>query len=134
MRIALFSWDSLHSIAVGGVAPHVTELAAALQRAGNEVHVFTRMENGQIHYEVIDGVYHRCTFDLNPNSMAEMDNMCHSFAYHFFQTENVSGNFDIIHGHDWMTANALGEIKDRRGKKTVFTLHSTEYGGCKNGI
>ncbi|MDI6886390.1 MAG: glycogen/starch synthase, partial [archaeon] len=39
MRIALFSWESLHSIAVGGVASHVTELAAALQRAGNEVHV-----------------------------------------------------------------------------------------------
>ena len=133
MRIALFSWESLHSIAVGGVAPHVTELAAALQRAGNEVHVFTRMGNGQRHYEVIDGVhYHRCPFDSNPDFMAEMDNMCHSFAYHFFQTENISGNFDIVHGHDWMTVNALAEIKNARGKKTVFTLHSTEYGRCGN--
>ena len=133
MRIALFSWESLHSIAVGGVAPHVTELAAALQRAGNEVHLFTRMGQGQIHYEVIDGVhYHRCPFDLNPNFIAEMNNMCHSFAYHFFQTENGSGTFDIIHGHDWMTANALAEIRNARNKKTVFTLHSTEYGRCGN--
>ncbi|MFZ2071573.1 MAG: glycosyltransferase family 4 protein [Halobacteriota archaeon] len=133
MRIALFSWESLHSIAVGGVASHVTELAAALQRLGNEVHVFTRMANGQIHYEVIDGVhYHRCPFNLNSQFMAEMDNMCHSFAYHFFRTENVSGTFDIIHGHDWMTANALAEIKNTRAKKTVFTLHSTEYGRCGN--
>ena len=30
MRIAMLSWESLHSIAVGGVAAHVTELAAAL--------------------------------------------------------------------------------------------------------
>ena len=61
MRIALFSWESLHSIAVGGVAPHVTELAAALRRLKNEVHVFTRMGNGQLQYEEIDGVhYHRC--------------------------------------------------------------------------
>jgi len=133
MKIAMFSWESLHSIPVGGVAPHVTELAAALQRAGNEVHVFTRMGQGQRHCEVIDGVhYHRCPHDLNSNFIHEMDNMCHSFAYHFFQTENVSGNFDIIHGHDWMTANALAEIRNARGKKTVFTLHSTEYGRCGN--
>ncbi|MBA7552339.1 Glycogen synthase [subsurface metagenome] len=133
LRIALFSWESLHSLAIGGVAPHVTELAAALQRAGNEVHVFTRMGNGQQHYEVIDRVhYHRCPFDLNPDFMAEMDNMCRSFAYHFFRTENVSGNFDVIHGHDWMTANAIAEIRNARSKKTVFTLHSTEYGRCGN--
>jgi glycosyltransferase involved in cell wall biosynthesis len=133
MRIALFSWESLHSIAVGGVAQHVTELAAALQRAGNEVHVFTRIGHGQLHYEVVAGVhYHRCPFDLNPNFIEEMNNMCHSFAYHFFQTENVSGTFDIIHGHDWMTANALAEIRSARNKKTVFTLHSTEYGRCGN--
>jgi glycosyltransferase involved in cell wall biosynthesis len=133
MRIALFSWESLHSIAVGGVAPHVTELAAALQRMGNEVHVFTRMGNGQQHYEVIDGVhYHRCPFNLNPDFMMEMNNMCRSFAYHFVQIENVSGTFDIIHGHDWMTANALAELRNASGKRTVFTLHSTEYGRCGN--
>jgi glycosyltransferase involved in cell wall biosynthesis len=133
MRIAMFSWESLHSIAVGGIAPHVTELAATLQRAGNEVHVFTRMGQGQQQYEVIEGVqYHRCSFDSNPNFIHKMDSMCRSFAYHFFQTENVSGNFDIIHGHDWMTANALAEIRNARSKKTVFTLHSTEYGRCGN--
>jgi glycosyltransferase involved in cell wall biosynthesis len=133
MRIALFSWESLHSIAVGGVAAHVTELAAALQRRGNDVHVFTRMGHGQTHDAVIDGVhYHRCPFDLNPHFIAEMNHMCRSFAYHFFQTEDISGTFDLIHGHDWMTANALAEIRNARTKRTVFTLHSTEYGRCGN--
>ncbi|KAL8426333.1 hypothetical protein ACSSS7_008162 [Eimeria intestinalis] len=42
MRIALFAWESLHTHAVGGVAPHVTELAAALARQGHYVHVFGR--------------------------------------------------------------------------------------------
>ncbi len=42
MRIAMLSWESLHSIAVGGVAAHVTELAAALARRGHQIHVFTR--------------------------------------------------------------------------------------------
>lgn len=40
MRIAMLSWESLHSIAVGGVAAHVTELAAALARRGHQIHVF----------------------------------------------------------------------------------------------
>jgi hypothetical protein len=41
MRIAMFSWETLHSIAVGGVAAHVTELAAALQRKGHQVHDYS---------------------------------------------------------------------------------------------
>ena len=53
MRIAMFSWESLHSISVGGVAPHVTELAAALQRRNHEVHVFTRRAEGQQLHEVV---------------------------------------------------------------------------------
>lgn len=34
MCIAFFAWETLHTIAVGGIAPHVTELAAALRRVG----------------------------------------------------------------------------------------------------
>jgi len=133
MRIAMFSWESLHSIPVGGVATHVTELAAALQRAGNEVHVFTRIGNGQKEYEVIEKVhYHRCHFESNHDFVVEVSNMCHSFAYHFSKTENLSGSFDIIHGHDWLTANALAEVRNAKSTKIIFTLHSTEYGRCGN--
>ena len=32
LRCALFAWESLHTVAAGGVAPHVTELAAGLER------------------------------------------------------------------------------------------------------
>jgi hypothetical protein len=39
----MLSWELLHSICVGGVGVHVTELAAALERKGHELHVFTRM-------------------------------------------------------------------------------------------
>ena len=60
MRTALLSWETLHSIPVGGVGVHVTELAAALERKGQEVHVFTRVGPGQSLYDWIDGVhYHR---------------------------------------------------------------------------
>jgi glycosyltransferase involved in cell wall biosynthesis len=133
MRIAMLSWESLHSIPVGGVGVHVTELSAALERKGHEVHVFTRMGHGQSHYAHIDGVhYHRCPFDLHPNFVEEINNMCRSFVHHVFQTENYIGPFDLIHAHDWLAGNALIWIKQGRGRRTVVTIHSTEYGRCGN--
>ena len=135
MRIAMLSWESLHSIAVGGVAAHVTELAAALERKGHEVHVFTRMANGQAHYERIHGVhYHRCAFRLNSNFIEEINDMCRSFVHHVFKTEDYIGAFDIVHAHDWLTANAMIWIRQARGRKTVLTIHSTEYDRCGNNF
>jgi glycogen synthase len=120
MRVAMLSWESLHSIPVGGVGVHVTELAAALEREGHEVHVFTRMRHNQPHYELIHGVhYHRCPFDLHPNFVDEVNNMCRSFVHHVFQTENCVGPFDIIHAHDWLAANAMIWIEQGRGRKCV---------------
>jgi glycogen synthase len=131
----MLSWESLHSISVGGVGAHVTELAAALERKGHEVHVFTRMAQGQPHYGRIDGVhYHRCPFDLHPNFVDEVNNMCRSFVHHVFQTENYIGAFDVIHAHDWLAGNAMTWIKQGRGRKSILTLHSTEYGRCGNNF
>ena len=56
MKIAMLSWESLHSIPVGGGAVHVTELAAALERRGPEVHVFTRLGQGPTTAAILDGV------------------------------------------------------------------------------
>ncbi|MCK5288139.1 MAG: glycosyltransferase family 4 protein [Candidatus Omnitrophica bacterium] len=136
MRIALFSWESLHSISVGGVAFHVTELACALERKGHEVHVFTRIgKEGQSWYEHIHGVhYHRCPFPSDSDFVKEIDNMCVSFVKCFFQTEDHIGKFDVIHAHDWLVANAIKWIKQTRNHKSIFTVHSTEYGRCGNNF
>jgi len=134
MRIAFLAWESLHSIAVGGVATHVTELAAALQRRGHEVHVFVRLAQGQPTYQVIDGVhYHRCPIDLHPDFITEMNNMCNSFMYFLAQAEAYQGaHFDVVHGHDWLCAKGIVQAKNNHGRRTVLTIHSTEYGRCGN--
>jgi glycosyltransferase involved in cell wall biosynthesis len=134
MRIAMLSWESLHSIPVGGVGVHVTELAAALERKGHEVHVFTRMGHGQGEYELIHGVhYHRCPFQLSRNFVDEVNSMCRSFVHYVFRTEDYMGApFDVVHAHDWLASNAMIWIKQGRGRKGVFTIHSTEYGRCGN--
>jgi glycosyltransferase involved in cell wall biosynthesis len=135
MRIGLFSWESLHSISVGGLAVHVTELAAALTRRGPEVHVFTRIGPNQKMYEVIDGVhYHRCPFNFSSDFTQEMNDMSKSMAYQFFEAEKTFGNFDVIHGHDWHVVNALDEVKKARSIKTFFTLHSNQYGRDGNAF
>jgi glycogen synthase len=132
MRVAMFSWETLHSIPVGGIGVHVTELAAGLQRRGHEVHVFTRVGQGQREYDEIHGVhYHRCHFALTPNFVDEVNNMCRSFVGCFNSVEDAVGRFDIVHSHDWLASNAAVWIKEGRGRKAVLTIHSTEYG--RNG-
>jgi glycogen synthase len=137
MRIAILSWESLHSISVGGVGVHVTELAAALERKGHghEVHVFTRMGHGQPHLEQIHGVwYHRCPFDLDPNFVDEIVNMCRSLVHHIHSTEaHMGATFDVVHAHDWLAALAMAWIR-QSGRKAVLTMHSTEYGRCGNNF
>jgi len=129
MRIAIFAWESLHSKAVGGIAPHVTELAAALSRRGLEVHVFTRGGEGYSNYEEIYGVrYHRITYDESGDDVQKMDNMANAMVWSFGETVSAIGDFDIAHCHDWMTCKALVQCKNTYHLPCVMTFHSTEPG------
>ncbi len=136
MKIALLSWESLHSICVGGVAAHVSHLAVALQRKGHEVHVFTRLGNDhQPWHETINGVYyHRCPYDYNSDFVEEINNMCRSFVTTLYHVESHSGQFDIVHAHDWLAAHAMVWVKESRQRKAVMTIHSTEFGRCGNNF
>ena len=137
MRIAMLAWESLHSVSLGGVAVHVTELAAALDRKGNEVHVFTRMRwAGDWQYDNIQGVhYHRVPYGGAADIVDDVNNMCRAFVGAVFHVEDFMGaHFDIVHAHDWMAANAMVWIKQGRGRKGIITMHSTEYGRCGNNF
>lgn len=135
MRIALLSWESLHSIAVGGVAAHVSELAAAVARKGHQVHVFTRGTMDQPCHDWIDGVhYHRCVYRPDGDFVDDVNNMCRSIVDRVFEVEDLAGHFDIIHAHDWLVANAMIWIKQGRGHTCLLTVHSTEYARCGNAF
>jgi len=137
MRIAMLAWESLHSVSLGGVAVHVTELAAALERKGNEVHVFTRLRwNGDWQYDNIHGVhYHRVPYTGSADIVDDINNMCRAFVDAVYHQEHyMGGHFDVVHAHDWMASNAMVWIKQGRGRKGVITMHSTEYGRCGNNF
>jgi glycosyltransferase involved in cell wall biosynthesis len=134
VKIAFFAWESLHTVAVGAVASHVTELAAALERRGHDVHVFARIGERQRTYDVIDGVhYHRVPIELNPDFVTEMTNMGKALYGQLIDTENFQGAaFDVIHGHDWLVSKGLVMAKNERARKVVLTYHSTELGRSGN--
>ncbi len=137
MKIAILSWESLHSVSIGGVGAHVTELACALERKGNEVHLFTRMGKwDHAQYELIHNVhYHRVPYTGHPDFIEDVNNMCRAFVDAVFHVENYMGaHFDIVHAHDWLTSNAMVWIKQGRGRKGILTMHSTEYGRCGNNF
>lgn len=136
MRIALLTWESLHSIRVGGLAAHVSELARALTRKGNRVHVFTRRGHAaQRADEEIDGViYHRCTHSLNNDFLQEIKNLNESLVTRFRDVERQEGAFDVIHAHDWMVTAALNALQHACAGIGILTVHSTEYGRCGNQL
>jgi glycosyltransferase involved in cell wall biosynthesis len=136
MRIALLAWESKHSIAIGGLAEHVTELAAALQPRGHEIHVFTRVGPGQRGYDCIDGVhYHRCPYETHPDFFIDVERMGNSFVWHLVETESyLKARFDIVHGHDWLAVHALRQLKNDHDRPVVMTVHSTEFGRCGNQL
>lgn len=135
-KIAMFAWESLHTIAVGGVAPHLTELAAGLERRGHEVHVFVRTGAEQKPYELIDGVHvHRIAFELSADFVQEVTNMCNAMVHFMLETETfMNCKFDVCHAHDWLAAPAVINIKRNHGRCCVFTVHSTEFGRCGNNV
>jgi glycosyltransferase involved in cell wall biosynthesis len=130
LRIAMFAWESLYGVKVGGLAPHVSELSEALAKKGHEVHVFTRRgDYGP--YDVVKGVhYQRVRSDRRGGIVGQMDTLCDSFLDRFGAVEKLFGRFDVLHGHDWHPVTALTRLK-RKGREFVLTFHSTEYG--RNG-
>jgi len=134
MRIALFSVESLHSNMVGGLGVVSTELAAALQRRGHEVHVFCQAGFGSGGHNEIDKVHYHFVAapsgDKDDALINSMMDMCNNMMWAFGETQNHVGRFDIATCHDWMVTKALVQVKNTHGIPTVFTFHSTEKGRC----
>jgi len=131
MRIGMFSWESLYSVKVGGVAPHVSEISEALVKRGHEVHIFTRRGDFET-YDRINGVhYQRADVDSSGDVLAQMHRMCDALYDRFEAVQKLFGRFDIVHGHDWHPVLALTRIKEGYRLPFLLTMHSTEWG--RNG-
>lgn len=129
MRVALMSPESLHSLFTGGLAVHVTELAAGLERRGHEVHLITARGPGQRDYDRIHGVHHhRVAPPAKAAALAAAEALSAAMADRFAAVTRMVGGIAVVHGHDWMAAPGLGLVMHRFGTPGVLTMHSTEYG------
>ena len=128
MRICMLTWEFPPRI-VGGIARHCLGLSKALAKLGHEVYVITLEFPGTPLFEDVDGVkVHRVLIELgHPNFIIW------TFIFNHFMEKKVaelsrSVKFDIIHIHDWLTAEAGVSSKHFLNKSLVSTVHSTEVG------
>ena len=128
MRICMLTWEFPPRI-VGGIARHCLGLSKALAKLGHEVYVITLEFPGTPLFEDVDGVkVHRVLIELgHPNFIIW------TFIFNHFMEKKVaelsrSVKFDIIHVHDWLTAEAGVSSKHFLNKSLVSTVHSTEVG------
>mmetsp|Transcript_10241 Transcript_10241/g.31287 ORF Transcript_10241/g.31287 Transcript_10241/m.31287 type:complete len:427 (+) Transcript_10241:35-1315(+) len=132
-KVAMLSWESLHSACVGSVGVHVAELAQALEERGHEVHVFVRGAKGLPEEEVVYGVYYHRVPDAYK---ADFVDQVIALGERMIETVNkteafMNSKFDVMHCHDWFAVPVLKVLKVVMDRKCVFTCHSTNQ--IRNG-
>ena len=135
-RVLLLSWE-YPPVIEGGLARHVRKLAEALVRQGVSVDVLTRgvgdgSPDGQPGVDELGGVtIHRVREPSWPRDLdrfvAWVEQMNGDMlAAGEALAEDV--RYDLIHGHDWLVAQASATLAERLGVPYVTTIHATEHG------
>jgi glycogen(starch) synthase len=135
-RVLILSWE-YPPVIEGGLARHVRKLAEALARQGVCVDVLTRGlgQGPDIELagpEEMGGVsIHRVrepgwprdldrfvawVEQMNHDMLAAGEALAHAHSY------------DLVHGHDWLVAQASARLADRLAVPYVTTVHATEHG------
>lgn len=121
---------------IGGLSNHVYYLSQSLSKLGHEVHVITCEEDKAPVEEEESGVFvHRVTpYSINTEDFTKwVMHLNFAMVEAGIKIINSSGKFDIIHGHDWLSAYAAKSLKSSYNIPMVCTIHATEH-GRNNGI
>ncbi|NET70741.1 MAG: glycosyltransferase family 4 protein [Sphaerospermopsis sp. SIO1G2] len=133
MKILVLCWEFPPRL-VGGIARHVSELYPELVKLGHEIHLITPAVTSASLYEVYEGIHvHRVPVAQSNDFFHWVVNLNESmrdYGEKLFQKEE---DFDLIHAHDWLVADAAIALKHSLKIPLIATVHATEYGRC-NGI
>lgn len=132
MQVLMLSWE-YPPFSVGGLSQHVYELSRAMVEEGAGVEVVTTATAPPFE-EVVKGVIvHRVLpypgRELSFISWVQQLNL--AMMEKGASLMNRVGNFDIIHGHDWLVAHACRGLKHIFHIPFISTIHATEHG--RNG-
>jgi glycogen(starch) synthase len=135
-RVLLLSWE-YPPVIEGGLARHVRKLAEALVRQGVEVDVLTRGVGdgpapGQPGVDELAGVtIHRVAEPSWPRDLDRFVAWVEQMNGDMLAAGEAlaeQSSYDLIHGHDWLVAQAAVALAERMGVPYVTTIHATEHG------
>jgi glycogen(starch) synthase len=130
-RVLILSWE-YPPLIEGGLARHVRKLSEALVELGVEVHVLTRGGEDSPAEESAGGVaIHRIREPTRPTDLGEFVAWVERMNSDMLAAGVELGDrleFDLVHGHDWLVANACDHLARRFDAPLVTTIHATEYG------
>ena len=130
-RVLVLSWE-YPPLIEGGLARHVRKLSEALVERDVEVHVLTRGGEESPAEERMNGVnVHRIREPQRPTDLGEFVAWVERMNSDMLARGVELGDrfdFDLVHGHDWLVANACDHLAKRFDAPLVTTIHATEYG------
>jgi glycogen(starch) synthase len=130
-RVLILSWE-YPPLIEGGLARHVRKLSEALVELGVEVHVLTRGGEESPAEESAGGVFiHRIREPTRPTDLGEFVAWVERMNSDMLAAGVELGDrleFDLVHGHDWLVANACDHLARRMSAPLITTIHATEYG------
>jgi glycogen(starch) synthase len=130
-RVLILSWE-YPPLIEGGLARHVRKLSEALAQVGIEVHVLTRGGEESPTEEVVAEVQiHRVLEPTRPRDLGEFVAWVERMNLDMLAAGVELGDrfdFDLVHGHDWLVANACDHLARRFDAPLIATIHATEYG------
>jgi glycogen(starch) synthase len=130
-RVLILSWE-YPPLIEGGLARHVRKLSEALVELGIEVHVLTRGGEESPAEEAAGGVaIHRIREPTRPTDLGEFVAWVERMNSDMLAAGVELGDrldFDLVHGHDWLVANACDHLARRFDAPLITTIHATEYG------
>ncbi len=130
-RVLILSWE-YPPLIEGGLARHVRKLAEELAERGTEVHVLTRGREESPEEETVAGVQiHRVVEPSRPRDLGEFVAWVERMNLDMLAAGVEIGDrfeFDLVHGHDWLVANACDHLARRFSAPLVTTIHATEHG------
>ncbi len=130
-QVLILSWE-YPPLIEGGLARHVRKLSEALVERDVDVHVLTRGGEESPAEEVMNGVcIHRIVEPKRPTDLGEFVTWVERMNSDMLAAGVELGDridFDVVHGHDWLVANACDHLAKRFGAPLVTTIHATEHG------
>ena len=130
-RVLILSWE-YPPLIEGGLARHVRKLSEALVERDTDVHVLTRGGEESPQEELMAGVnVHRVMEPTRPAELNEFVAWVERMNSDMLAAGVELGDrydFDLVHGHDWLVANACDHLARRFGSPLITTIHATEHG------